>query len=181
MKITVLLLLMFLATPSLFAQEIEEPAKQMNQELGVNATALLTNFLSFNSDLVDPGAYVLTYKRINERGRGFRLGFGVSLNSIEGENSFINFRLGYERQTVITSKWLFYWGIDLVANVGNFNDPTTEISKGVGLGPVIGIQYRINEKIGFSTESSFYFLSKEAGEFEFKAALPSFLIFTIQL
>ncbi len=182
MKILPYLIIFLLSTTSIFAQEETKPEVKSKKikELGINATGFLSSYLSFNSGLIDPGAYILTYKSLKENGKGFRLGFGVFLDTANDDENFINLRIGYEKQNKINERWTYYWGFDFVANLSDFEGNELQDNTGIGVGPVFGLQHHFSDKIGLSTESSFYFLTKGNDEFTFKTTLPSSVIFTIR-
>jgi len=171
-----------LSSTSILAQEETETTvkTKRTKELGINATGFLSSYLSFNSGLIDPGAYILTYKSLKESGKGFRLGFGVLLDTENDDENFINLRIGYEKQNEINDRWTYYWGFDFVANLSDFEGNSTQENTGIGIGPVFGLQHHFSDKIGVSTESSFYFLTKGNDEFSFKTTLPSAVFFTIR-
>lgn len=153
------------------------------------------------------------YKRIiNEKG-AFRLAtsFAMSKNEynytdhIRIENkTTITPRIGYEFRMNF-EKWMVFYGIDIVASYSNNineytrtdpaesdrNNYREEENKGIGFSPILGVQYRLNKWISFSTETSFDFMYTKTEIFEntkfksdktnVKAQLSPLGIFSINL
>ncbi len=175
----------------------EMPA--IGHEVGVNATFFVKEFLSLNEDDPDFEPYSLYYKLLNNNAEmAFRFGLGLSIdNSTEKQNSgnqneperkdkasSFNLRLGAEKQFPIGKKWLAYLGGDFVyqqqSSERNIVDPffsstTTEFDQSLlGGGPVIGVQFKINERIRLSTETSLYYLSgTETSTIRFEEDFPT--------
>jgi len=156
-----LLLLLSIAAPFfVFAQEVSDAFKYKTREVGLNATPFITNFISVGDiDLKDQVA-AFTWKKINHKNNGFRLGLGISIDnsSFFAINNSFHFRIGFEKRKLIKNKWWYYWGADALLHVDDFlsSDPNPSFSSGVGAGPVIGMFYEINDMITLSTESSLY-------------------------
>ena len=174
MKNTSLLFFLIFSTPFLFGQESDDVQTYQN-EWGLNITGFANQFLSINGSTADPGSFLLTYKRI-KKNQAFRTGLGLFLNftntdenanesSLESNSVNISLRLGMEKHFPIERKWLFTAGGDLILNysdftsgsLSNFGDVTIKNSEwSVGLGPVLGVHFRINQRISLGTEGTLY-------------------------
>ena len=87
-------------------------------------------------------------------------------------------RLGYERSTTLSNRWDVFYGFDglfgyrpsvaeATSDVGLGEDLVTTnefITTTFGGGPVLGIRFRISERIYLFTESSAYFTRSETKE-----------------
>ena len=76
----------------------------------------------------------------------------------------IDYRIGYEKRIPIKGKFLCYVGIDAVGRAlkskVTTNSPLRNTlslfkSNEIGLGPIFGIQFNINDRISLSTEGRF--------------------------
>jgi hypothetical protein len=82
------------------------------------------------------------------------------------------FRLGFERKTMITQKWMISWGFDVVAESqknstktktnqggggGDFSSEIETIVNSQGVGPRFAFNYQLGEKILVGTECNYYF------------------------
>jgi hypothetical protein len=189
MKQLPIILLFFFGSTSLFAQEEK---KILGHEIGLNATFLVNEILSFDGEDPAEEPFALYYKLIGNRKFAFRFGLGLQVDNRELEEtddpgtnpqnsvklSSANLRFGVEFQESLSERWLFYAGADAVVqssqsvvdNIDPFfgDSKVTQSSALLGGGPVLGIQFRINERVRLSTESSLYFLAgKEKQKVEF--------------
>lgn len=140
-------------------------------ELGFNSSPLLTSFISIGQTEAANPPVAFTWKRVKTNGRVFRMGIGFNLRSrtgfIEPNTNQFFFNIGFERRRDISEKWEYYWGGDLMFNrETNFRERTL-LGDGIGLGPVLGIRYVVNEKISFSTESTLYLVFGEETNMSF--------------
>lgn len=142
---------------------------QADSEIGVNMV-LITRLLFNNENNIDLSSpYLFTYKRITEKGNGIRVGLGGSLSYVDLEEldrtdhrHQVDLRVGYEWQKKLTPKWLVYYGVDVISsysNEGSKNDFLTSILEewSLGGGPIMGLQWMINDRVGLSTEAMCYF------------------------
>jgi hypothetical protein len=171
-KLLSALVLLFL-TYILSAQEdAPQPEKKLKHELGLNVTNLITDLLG-NNNRSDPGTYLLSYKRLNGK-TAFRLGLNVNFslsqqrfggfdNNLTNQN--IQLRLGKEWRHDIIKRFQYYFGVDgLVGyqseqSAATINGSTIIQKDGVlllGMGPVLGFQFAIYEKLLIGTEGSLY-------------------------
>jgi len=165
-------------TISLFAQDDSDIYKK--NEVGINATSFIKNFLSLNASDVDEGNYMLTYKRHNGN-KALRLGLGGRFSQvtedIEGggklttKDNLAAIRIGYELKKRVSNKWNIYYGIDAIAdytqsvsktssflNTGEIESVNLSSEQiAFGGGPVLGIQFFISKNITLATEGSLYY------------------------
>lgn len=142
-------------------------------ELGFNTSPLLTTFISIGQTEASNPPVAFTWKRVKTNGRVFRMGIGFNLRSrtgfIEPNTNQFFFNIGFERRRHISEKWEYYWGGDLMFNRETSFSERSLIGDGIGLGPVLGIRYVVNDKISFSTESTLYLVF---GEETFMSFIP---------
>ena len=212
MKQLFTLLIMLLSIFTLKAQT--ETSQNFNKEFGINATNFINLFLSFNDNFVGTNNYLLTDKKFKDDGKVLRLGGSIRGNSFvddpDDDNSNfdkrttnlfdLDFRVGSEKQIPVKGQWSVNFGADAIAGYF-FSSSKTDDNKltlnsiYLGGGPVAGIQYMINDRIGLLTEASFYLtlstaLSKSSNggsssedskdketQLGFGTSLPSNLIF----
>ncbi len=217
-KIYTLFAFLLFALPSIAQIEtIETHASNWKHEFGINATNFINLFFSFNDNNALTNNYLLTYKRTKDDKKVIRMGIGLRGNhSIDNpDDDFSNFdkrtsslfdldyRLGVERQFSIKGKWSVNAGIDWIVGYryDNVNTDENKVTRHVyytGGGPVGGIQFMINERIGLLTETSLYFRysgniekskfdnnsideSTDKGSFfSFGTSLPTNLIFFVR-
>lgn len=179
-KLTPALCFLFIAFQTL-AQTDDQTS--YHSEIGINFTRFLDEAIDFGGSDTEVNPYLFTYKRINESGKGFRFGAGFSASRTKGEqdlgnffdeevkfsNSSIDMRLGSEQQRSLSKRWLYYYGFD---GLIGFNHNTIKNSDAkiinqnfrAGLGPVLGAQFMISEKVGLFTEASFYLIQSFGSE-----------------
>jgi hypothetical protein len=148
-------------------------------ELGVNATNILGNLLSLNPNNIN-SPYGLTYRRHFGKS-SLRIGVNGSKKSDEDfnfNNGFKNtketsifMRLGLEWHNSISSRFMFSYGFDVLADqfrdfseIRNFDQfgnlgtiESTETNIAIGGGPILRFDFKFNDRISISTESSFYY------------------------
>jgi len=187
MKKSTFICLLFISSSYLFAQE-NDNTPTYNNEWGLNITAFASQFFSFNGNDVDEGAFLFTYKNI-KNGKAFRLGAGLLINHAkttdEDNNAApltsdvvdVDVRVGLEKQFDIGRKWLFTAGGDFLIgyrnetnsssnSTGDVKIKATELSAGIG--PVLGIHFRITPRVSIGTEGTIYlqyFSSKSSTDF----------------
>lgn len=127
-----------------------------HKEIGLNFTQFVSQFVPLNLKNVKDGPIGYSFKYYNDRDFALRFGFGANINK-EFENSFLSIRLGYEKRRQLSEKFFFTRGWDVLALVGGFNLPSKQENGGaIGLGPVIGLEYHITDKLIFTTESMLF-------------------------
>ena len=189
MKSCILLLLFTILSSGLsFSQEEEEIGKvhptHFRNEITINATFFIKEFLSFDSEIINPvSPFLITYKHIKNF-NAFRFGIGWNIEKSSEEQAFgggeledktneVELRLGYERQVPLAKRWMVYLGLD--GTYGKFKDVTTFDSgfdvvttttdqNSYGGGPVLGIQFFINKRMSLSTEGAMYYIYSNTEE-----------------
>ncbi len=173
------------------AQDINPNAGKKYQ-LGFNTTNFIKKVISPSSQVLsrDPdNPYLLTFKYFLTNKQAIRFGGNYSYQylhgNINGPNTdaslkthIADFRLGYEINGFITNKWQYYWGLDALysveafknhrSNTGNSTYDINSLTRSVGGGPVVGLQYNITKRISIATESKAYILwdySKQVSDY----------------
>jgi hypothetical protein len=182
-------MLLSLSFFTLFAQEKAKISDFFvhKNEIGVNATNILGNVLSLNPGNIG-SPYALTYRR---HVRNFSFRFGGNYNQDQNsELEFVDLtrisklvkekstdlRLGVEVHYVISKKMMFSIGLDGVysrflddSEISNSSNtgPTIffnskETRSGIGGGPVLRFDFKLNNRISFSTESTMYYVQTKS-------------------
>lgn len=165
-----------------FAQENETNSSEPSNQLSLNVTSFISNYLTFNPNgIVSNSPYIITYKHLVD-GAGLRLGLGGNLSStsqnpnngqtLSKTNTMdIDVRLGFEMQERLNKRWLFYYGADVryaydltrttSSSVGGFPPQQQDISSETeaftaGAGPVLGIEFKLGKRISINTETTAY-------------------------
>ncbi|HMT51906.1 MAG: hypothetical protein IPO26_19645 [Saprospiraceae bacterium] len=165
-----------------FAQEKQYAIKDFylyKNELGINVTNVIGNLLSLNPN-TDDSPYGVTFRRHFGK-YSFRSAFNFSVKNTRTQDFFQNnfierklnifnadLRAGLEWHLVLSKRMMFSYGFDVLANYGkeqseildfNFNG-TTFINKinniGVGTGPMVRLEFKLSDRIFFSSECSLY-------------------------
>jgi len=149
-------------------------------EIGINATSLLNQILNFSDKEIPQNPYLLTYK-LGIKKHAFRLGVGAifkeSEKSVETfddtetlKDLSLDVRAGYEFRSAFGNRWIGTFGADFIytqtvdeqINNSGFDVVTIANNQsGIGGGPVLGLQFRLSEKLMLGTEGAFYFTQTE--------------------
>ncbi len=135
--------------------------------VGLNMTPLLVQFIPFNrSNPLVTGPFYIATKRYYKKNLAVRFGIGLDID-INQEDVFANVRIGWEKRKVISGRWAYYGGIDLMFIGGDLNIPGTksEDSASIGLAPMWGFEFALTKHIKLSTETAL-FLGINFGDFE---------------
>lgn len=148
-------------------------------EIGINFTNVLGNVLSLNPNNAN-SPYGLTYRRhFADWSLRTAININVSnLNENDFENGFfltrklnllnINSRVGAEKHLTISKRVMFSYGVDALlgyenerSEINSFNQGSTffinkDKTYGLGLGPLLRIEYKISDRLFLSTESTLY-------------------------
>ncbi len=178
MRPTLLLLFACIITVSAFGQE---ERKEYKNEFGLDATGFIRSILNFNIDptfqMPYAPTYYLSYRRKFKPGNiRFAIGGSYGREDVpsvhsdttmfQRNHSAINIRLGWEFTTELSKRWQAYYGLDLRAtfthsynevqfyNAGyaNGRENRNEI---LGVAPLLGFRFRINDRISILAEGSF--------------------------
>jgi len=145
--------------------------------LSINGTFFLQQFFSFatSTAIITPSPYIVEYKFLPNH-HGFRFDAGGSFSQKKNfldssqvqitNNTSFSLRAGYIYQKKVAKKWSFFVGADVVSTIttsflrdNNVVDIVTTSNKSysVGIGPSLGIQFAINNRVGLFTETAFYY------------------------
>lgn len=168
--------------------------KHMQFQVGLNATDFAKQFIVFNStNLTSNTPYLLNAKILYGRdvGSSFLYGIraGVGYNDVRTatkstssstervtESTTLNTRFGLEIQQNLTKRLVIYYGVDYIwgksssetvnNTSGTFGSyfKTTSETKTTGAGPVLGIQFNINNHLTIGTEMSWYYQITKGGD-----------------
>lgn len=194
--IRLLLFALFFTSMSLpvFSQDEDHtPEKKSNHYLGIQVNPLIRqifNFSSANTPIDNP--FLITYA-VNsiETGWGLNVGLGYRFDEIKENNNSneretkindLSFRVGFEKKTYLSKRWIMSLGIDALheklrnhtisRNTNGFGATPFKIetdskSTGWGIGPRFTINYQVSERILLGTEANYYFKTiKETTEFK---------------
>jgi len=181
-KILVSAVFLFMILPG-FAQDSLK--RKANHYLGIQANQLLRQILNFGNSTSIDNPYLFVYS-INsiETGFGMNIGMGYTFNESKDGDAFntrkttinnLAFRVGFEKKSELSKRWLVSWGFDVVIDnqknntintidFGQGNNSTVETTSktsAFGIGPRLTLNYKISEKIFLGTESTYYFKSGE--------------------
>ncbi|UPT66469.1 MAG: Lpg1974 family pore-forming outer membrane protein [Sphingobacteriales bacterium JAD_PAG50586_3] len=173
----------------------EMDTDKTHHELGINVSGFIKTFITpANSTELSASAnnYLLSYKTIFKNGAAIRAGLGGNYSNknqtednftgtLNVRNSQVNARVGAEWQFKLTRRWNFYTGLDFVYSGGtersetpidNINKAITESKfSGMGGGPVVGIQFRLNKRISLLAEGALYAMANKITD---RSSIPAF-------
>ncbi len=157
------LLLSILLTAALSAAGQNNQPETFTQQFGFDAAGFLGRFFNLSGSGSAETPYYLSYRKLGEK-KNTRLGLGANL-SVEGDgnggtNSLnaINFRAGGERFNDFGKRWRAFYGWDFkmfftFLSTGGSGNNATQL--GLGAAPLFGLQWRLNERLSFSTEIAY--------------------------
>ena len=158
----------------LFSQFLIAQADFVERQIGLDATAFITRFLSFNaasSGTSNP--QILFLYRKEKDGKHLRYGIGGRFNfsknkENDSESSILSMRLDYkfgrEYHKNISKRWRTYLGWDTLFGVSvssskfsNQNNSSKSISRSanVSINPLVGIQFSLNNRLSLFTEMAY--------------------------
>ncbi len=165
---------------NVFAQDETQPVKTANHYIGIQANQLIRQIFNFSgSSGAINNPYFLTYQVNSIRtGAGLNVGFGYTFSEIDNGDDFVDrtttnndffFRVGFDKKSKLTPRWIVAWGLDFVVDAEKNSTKTEEKTQskskfestskinGRGFGPHFNLSYRINDKILIGTEANYYF------------------------
>jgi len=153
----IVLLFLFCLT-DIFAQDDAVPLYREN-EIGLNATRLIQNFIKIGDFQSFNSLKVFSYKsKRNDKNWRFRSSLGIKItDGFTQENNFFHLALGLERLNDLGENWKYFYGAELVANNADvliFPNNNAINDDGAGFSFALGIMYSLNPMISFSTESA---------------------------
>jgi len=154
---------------AVFSQnEINKEPTGKQLEIGVDATSFVENFISFGSSVNALNPYTFHLKLI-KKNKGLRIHAGFNAGAAQSEtNGFTetssftsNLKVGYEKRTLISKRWMALYGVDALVNYAFSNNLSIDFEQvtiksqqiGAGLKPFIGFAFNITPKIYLSTEA----------------------------
>jgi hypothetical protein len=178
MKKSILILSMVAFTSFVFGQitKPDSTKKEYKNIIELDATGLLHQFFftSGTGNGYYGGLYMISYKRVF-KSSAIRFGIGGNIyddNSTENDtiessraSSSFNVGIGIEHYIYLTKRFNFFFGIDAVVNYnkneyvqGNSDNSTyrsTQLNYGYGVSPLVGIQFKLNNRMSVSTETNY--------------------------
>lgn len=126
--------------------------------IGFNSNLLLAQFVPFNQNKITATNASILLRRYNDRNRGFRAGFGLSLGG-NNANQVLFLSIESDRRKALSKKWLYFQGFGAQFNIrspgfNTFQSASFEDEYFFGIGWHYGIEYRINPIFSVSVESS---------------------------
>lgn len=147
------------------------------REISLNAGPFIQRYLSFgqNTTFITDN-YILNYHQ-GSNNKLFRMGLGLRFdfsNKSPSDNSdrfiAIDLRLGREFRKKLNDRWNLSYGLDFITAISNLTstwgsfttrtDIDTNLS--LGLGPILGLGYAVNNRVRLWTESSYSFIVSRA-------------------
>jgi len=174
-KILLSICLLLLMTVTVAAQKTNKKQKEktdFKHEIGFNMTQLLANL--FGQERENNERFSLVYKYHTSPKFAFRAGIGCrvvngtqTINDTDQRNNtmqVIKGRIGLERRREIANKWTLFFGIDAIASYdarkttfdSNFDKVVSSVIESrYGLSPLLGLEFKINERIRLSAELTY--------------------------
>jgi len=174
-----LLLLSAFAFLSLDAMAQNDSLPKHKNEFGLDVTGTIRFFTKFQntSDYNYVPTYYLTYRRYFGPGN-IRFGIGGGASDQEqpspyGDSAIYNYisnsldtRLGWEFKSDLSKRWQVFYGLDLRYTIRSIKNEAVAFNGGYAIGveshanvfgvaPVLGIRFKINERICLLTEANF--------------------------
>jgi hypothetical protein len=177
MKRLIFVFLICSGTSELYAQDNEDPNLE-GHYLGLQVNELVRQILSFNSSGIPSNPYFFNYSYVNDFGEGVNVSFAYTLDKINSSDNFGNditsninnvfFRIGYEKRKVLSKRFIYGLGIDLIAesqnnktfsenNFGSGSTTSKNKISGWGLGPRVSFYYKVSNRILIGTEANYYY------------------------
>ena len=136
--------------------------------IGLNTTNVVKNLLSFTGSKLDDPYTISGF--LHKKNTTFRIGLGLDysnknkdrLSFTDNTHSKFDLRVGIQKTKPLWKNLHFMYGFDLlggyetdISSRGEFYNDDLILSGGAG--PILGVIYKINDKVLISTESSLYF------------------------
>lgn len=161
----------------LFAQEPIENSSLEGHYLGLQVNELVRQIFSLGGTDVPANPYFLNYTYTSATNDGLNIGFALNIDEINTADNFNSnntkirnfaFRMGYEKKTQLSKRFLYSMGLDLTLDFqknettnedsfSSFRIVTTTKRNGWGLGPRFTFQYQVTDNIMIGTEANYYF------------------------
>ncbi len=172
MKQTLLLLIAICISFAVFGQE-EETAQERRErlklerkksrtsrnsntvyrEFGFNMISIIQTIPVLPTSRTGFPNHVFFFKRKKaDKERVFRFHAGGSLGGVELSVTSFELKVGMEYPRSLTKGWEYYYGYDFLTFIQQEGQ-----GGGIGVGPIFGMKYNLNDFITFGTEGSAYF------------------------
>lgn len=164
-----------------FAQDTTKLEKVYHNEFGIDATGFLKQFFNFNQGQFSEyysAIYYLTYRRHFKCGNirfaiggdfannDFSSSISTDSNKYHNNSYLLNSRIGWEFFNNLSHRWQVFYGIDFKPSVGYIKNDAPYWSGGYangyeaksriyGIAPLLGFRFKLNNRLSFSTETSF--------------------------
>ncbi len=191
-KIGIFAVLVLIAMPSMAQRKKSKSKKEgiVKHELGINTSTLIRRIFTLNNVSTD---YSIKYRYNFNKSTAVQFGLGGFFSDAEREaevgnvtnNSSLvfNSKLGLVFNLEFNERWKSYLGGEAVFGINNSRRDqsnsggqiitNTDFTE-VGGGPVLGIVFRVNERINLSSELAFHVVySKSVNDQEF-VSFPEF-------
>lgn len=145
----------------------------MNQ-YGMNLSPLLLQLIPLNRGSRLTGPYGFSYSSINQKNKVFRLGLGAFIDE-DFDNSHINLRIGFGKLRKLSERLHLTTGWDFIVFAGSLNIPNENENfedAGIGIGPMMGLQYYLLPNISLGTESFFFMGTTDSSPVAFRVIPP---------
>jgi hypothetical protein len=172
-----LLIAMVLLSTNVFSQgTVEDTTKKVhNNIISLDATGLLRQFFNLNTGSGYLNSdYIIAYRRVIKN-NALKLELGGDISNTNGKsndtlnnthtNYILNVSLGFEHYTYLSKKWTFYYGVNAIYNYSEYKNKTdwtttsyytnAGSSKSIGIAPVLGIVFKITNRVNIATETSY--------------------------
>lgn len=180
-KLILICILVQLAERSTAQGTSDRPVDTLRNEIGIDITGFVKQFLTFNSDQYVAAyvpQYFFSYRRQFGRSN-LRLGLGgnfryrplTGFSETNPEEFFyqsysVDLRIGYEHTTAMGRRWQLFYGADFrpsfvyVKNDAQYaNGPVIYGSESHsmvwGIAPILGVRFKVTDRISIITETNF--------------------------
>jgi len=154
--------------------QVKKHIKPQHQ-LFANTTFFLKQIINLSNQNIAISPYIIGYKCYFKK-HGLRASLGGTFSKKTEypdsvsvritDNNSIDYRVGYEYRHAFGKRWTLLTGADVVGRQGfgsvksntSFDIVTTGTNtNSIGLGPFLGIQINLSNKIALFTETAFYY------------------------
>jgi hypothetical protein len=149
--------------------------------VGVQANSLVRQIFNFGGNAPNNNPYVLTYGYLNNASKiGLDVGIGYTVNNFfnndgntknETNINDANIRLGVQLRSPLSKRFIATGYFHFIGNLlsskvktessfsGQFTRTNSSAQQiGFGLGPALGLRYRVSNRLFIGTEASYYFM-----------------------
>lgn len=155
---------------NIFSQTDDTETQRKHIEVGVDASSFVKNFTSFGNEAGNTiSPYTFHFKLVNNI-NALRVHFGFNtaitqsdINGFTESNNILgNCKIGYEKRTLASKRWMILYGIDGLINIQLNKNSSVSFEEvdikrqdfGFGLSPFIGFAFNLTPKVYLSSEAS---------------------------